>query len=79
LRKKRQRILIVERKISALRVDAAHLGDVTREALDDYAKKMGERSPIPGLSEKKALNPGNSSFGAIYLRNYIGMSGKYVD
>jgi hypothetical protein len=29
----------VGRKISALRVGAAHLGDVTWEALDDYVEK----------------------------------------
>jgi hypothetical protein len=77
LRKKRQRILIVERKISALRVDAAHLGDVTREALDDYTKKVVGRSPMS--DEKRRHDPGNSRFIGVYLRNYIVMSGNSVD
>jgi hypothetical protein len=36
VRKKRRRILIVERKISVLKVDAAHCGDIANETQDDY-------------------------------------------
>jgi hypothetical protein len=40
-----------------------NLGDVAKEALDDYVEKVVERLP-----EERAPDPGNNCFGAVRLR-----------
>ena len=50
----------MERKIRALKVAAAHLGDLANETQDDYVEEIAERLPMSDSSEKRRNDPGNS-------------------
>jgi hypothetical protein len=59
------------------RISLIFLTNLAGEELNDDVRKMLERSS--NADEERTPDPGSSCFGGAYLRNYVVMSGNYVD